>query len=165
MDPPAVDKYLSRPTSTSNSRLWRSSKNAPVTGTVKGERQRLNYRCYCSQNGQKQNKTFRHRLCIIILSALAPFVCFQFYFLYKLTNGKDATERIAFPSAPLEHIKVFYNVYANPDDDVAILRAKYYVNEQMAELLPKHQVFIRSIGKQFEVEDATQIQHDEKGDE
>jgi len=107
---------------------------------------------------------FLHRLCII-LSALAPFVCFQFYFLYKLTNGKDATEQIAFPSAALEHIKVFYNVYANPDDDVAILRAKYYVNEQMAELLPKHQVFIRSIGKQFEVEDATQIQHDEKGEE
>eukprot|EP00984_Skeletonema_dohrnii_P016539 scaffold7377_cov78-Skeletonema_dohrnii-CCMP3373.AAC.1 len=61
MDPPAVDKYLSRPTSTSSSRLWRSSKNAPVTGTgtVKGEMQRLNYRCYCSQNGQ--NKTFLHR--------------------------------------------------------------------------------------------------------
>eukprot|EP00984_Skeletonema_dohrnii_P014964 scaffold6403_cov128-Skeletonema_dohrnii-CCMP3373.AAC.15 len=91
MDPPAVDKYLS--SSTSTSRLWRSSKNAPVTGTVKGERQRLNY--HCSQNGQ--NKTFRHRLCVI-LSVLAPFVCFQFYFLYnyKLTNGKDATERIAY---------------------------------------------------------------------
>ncbi|KAK1741065.1 hypothetical protein QTG54_008317 [Skeletonema marinoi] len=94
MDPPAADKYLSR--STSSSRLWRSSKNAPVTGIVKGERQRLNYRRYCSQNGQ--NKMFLHRLCLcVILSALAPFVCFQFYFLYKLTNGKeDATERIAY---------------------------------------------------------------------
>jgi len=44
----------------------------------------------------KQNKTFLHRLCVI-LSALAPFVYFQFYLLYKLTNGKeDATERIAY---------------------------------------------------------------------
>eukprot|EP00984_Skeletonema_dohrnii_P000124 scaffold36_cov137-Skeletonema_dohrnii-CCMP3373.AAC.5 len=61
MDPPtALDKNLSSTTSTSTStsRLWRSSKNAPVTGTVKGERQRLNYRCRCSQNGQ--NKTFPH---------------------------------------------------------------------------------------------------------
>ena len=92
MDPPtALDKNLSSTTSTSTSRLWRSSKNAPVTGTVKGERQRLNF--HCSQNGQ--NKKFLRRLCVI-LSALAPFVCFQFYFLYKLTNGKDATEQIAY---------------------------------------------------------------------
>eukprot|EP00985_Skeletonema_marinoi_P027751 scaffold23291_cov166-Skeletonema_marinoi.AAC.1 len=111
MDQPApasaVYKYLS--SSTSTSRLWRSSKNAPVTSTVRGrgERQRLNY--HCSQNGQNQNKTFPHRLCVI-LSALAPFLCFQFYFLYKLTNGKDATEQIAyqlgtrgdaFPPAPV----------------------------------------------------------------
>ena len=94
MDPPAIDKYLSRSrsTSTSSSRLWRSSKNAPVTSAVKGERQRLNYHSHKT----KQNKTFLHRLCVI-LSALAPFVCFQFYLLYKLTNGKeDATERIAY---------------------------------------------------------------------
>eukprot|EP00985_Skeletonema_marinoi_P021188 scaffold12908_cov88-Skeletonema_marinoi.AAC.1 len=55
MDPPAVDKYLSRSSSTSSaSRLWRSSKNAPVTSTVRGrgERQRLNY--HCSQQ-TKQN--------------------------------------------------------------------------------------------------------------
>ena len=102
MDPPApapapaVDKYLSSSTSTSTSRLWRSIKNSPVTSTVRGrgaERQRLNY--HCSQNGE--NKTFRHRhrLCVI-LSALAPFLCFQFYFLYKLTNGKDATEQIEY---------------------------------------------------------------------
>ena len=63
----------------------------------------------------------------------------------------NLSTNVTVPSAALERIKVFYNVYANPDDDVAILRAKYYVNEQMAELLPKHQVFIRSIGKQFEI--------------
>mmetsp|Transcript_9996 Transcript_9996/g.14829 ORF Transcript_9996/g.14829 Transcript_9996/m.14829 type:complete len:328 (+) Transcript_9996:94-1077(+) len=96
--------------------------------------------------------------------AVTIFLAFQFNLSIPVKDLHLSTNATV-PSAALERIKVFYNVYANPDDDVAILRAKYYVNEQMAELLPKHQVFIRSIGKQFEVEGATQIQHDEKGNE
>ena len=44
---------------------------------------------------KSQNAMAQHRLCVI-LSALAPFLLFQFYFLHKLTDGKDATERIAY---------------------------------------------------------------------
>lgn len=37
----------------------------------------------------------QHRLCFF-LSALVPFLFFQFYVLHKLTDRKDATERIAY---------------------------------------------------------------------
>lgn len=63
-----------------------------------------------------------------------------------------------------DRIKVFYNVYANPADDAAFQRAKDIVKEQRA-LLEHHQVFIRSIGGRFKVDNATHIQHDEEGSE
>ncbi len=67
-------------------------------------------------------------------------------------------------SASSDRIKVFYNVYANPADDAAMQRAKDYVKEQMAVLLPdRHQVLIRSIGAKFNVDNATHIHHDEGG--
>lgn len=59
-------------------------------------------------------------------------------------------------------IKVFFNVYANPDKSDL---AKKYVKEQMAHMLSKHKVFIRSIGEKFNVENAIRIQHEDKGTE
>lgn len=61
-------------------------------------------------------------------------------------------------------IPVFYNVYANPAEKGDAKEYKY-ANEQMSLLLPEHQVFIRSIGKSFKVENATHIQHDDEGSE
>ncbi|KAL7491916.1 hypothetical protein ACHAWT_001355 [Skeletonema menzelii] len=64
-------------------------------------------------------------------------------------------------------IRVFYNVYADPTGgDIALNRARDYVREQMGLIQPSlHQVFIRSIGAQFKVENATHVQHDDQGDE
>ena len=59
-------------------------------------------------------------------------------------------------------VPVFYNVYA-PDISSRI------VKEQLSQLLPEHNVFVRSIGAQVEIvaprRDVTVIQHDEEGDE
>lgn len=59
-------------------------------------------------------------------------------------------------------VKIFYNVYANLANDTL---GKEYVTEQMAQLLPEHKVFIRSIGARFQVESATNLQHDTEGTE
>jgi hypothetical protein len=76
------------------------------------------------------------------------------------------------PPSSIQHIrihrpiiKVFFNVYASPSDVASRQRAKQYVDEQMAMLLPEHQVFVRSIGAQLHVENATHVQHEEEGTE
>eukprot|EP00986_Skeletonema_menzelii_P020782 scaffold32299_cov171-Skeletonema_menzelii.AAC.4 len=91
MDPPGLDKYLS----SSSSRL--SSNNAPIASTVRGRgesERRLNYPW--SQSQKEQNKTFRHHRLLCLILSVAPFLCVQLYSLCKLTNGKNATERIAY---------------------------------------------------------------------
>lgn len=62
----------------------------------------------------------------------------------------------------MKSIYVFYNVYANPAsfDD-----AKSIAREQLSLLRPEHHVFVRTIGAPIQVENATLIQHDEKGSE
>ena len=72
--------------------------------------------------------------------------------------------RIREAAGSSDRIKVFYNVYASSADD-AFQRAKNIVKEQMAMLLPQHEVYVRSIGKKFKVKNATHIQHDEEGSE
>ena len=63
------------------------------------------------------------------------------------------------------NINVFFNVYASSSDVAARQRAKHYVDEQMAMLLPEHQVFVRSIGAQIRVENATHVLHEDEGTE
>jgi hypothetical protein len=63
------------------------------------------------------------------------------------------------------NIKVFFNVYANPADAASRRRAKEYVDEQMALLIPEHHVLARTIGAQLEIENATHVQHEEEGTE
>ena len=76
------------------------------------------------------------------------------------------SEAPGYASSGSDRIKVFYNVYANPADDAAMHRAKDYVKEQMALIIPdRHQVLIRSIGAKFKVNNATHIQHDNGGNE
>ena len=76
------------------------------------------------------------------------------------------------PTSSIQHmrvyqsiIKVFFNVYANPADAASRQRAKQYVDEQMALLLPEHHVLVRTIGAQLEIENATHVQHEEEGTE
>lgn len=57
-------------------------------------------------------------------------------------------------------ISVFYNVYTNSE---AVDNAKRIVNEQMSNVRPEHRVFIRSIGVQFQVDNATHVQHNDEG--
>jgi hypothetical protein len=59
-------------------------------------------------------------------------------------------------------VTVFYNVYANPDH---IENAQDIVIEQMQHMLPEHRLLVRSIGAQFQIENAARIQHDKQGSE
>jgi hypothetical protein len=69
---------------------------------------------------------------------------------------------VAAATAAARPITVFYNVYADPDH---IDNAQDIVTEQMQHLLPEHRVFVRSIGAQFPIENATRIRHDQEGSE
>jgi hypothetical protein len=61
-------------------------------------------------------------------------------------------------------IAVFYNVFTKTNKDVGFVQS--IVQEQMAHLLPKHEVFVRSIGIQFNISNTTLLLcHDEVGDE
>jgi hypothetical protein len=84
---------------------------------------------------------------------------------YHPSSLNKTIQRQYHPSSLNKTIKVFYNVYANPADNSSLLRAIDYAMEQMTLLLPEHQVFVRSIGTQFEIQDATQLQHDKEGNE
>jgi hypothetical protein len=60
-------------------------------------------------------------------------------------------------------IAVFYNVFTQTNEDVGFVQS--IVQEQMAHLLPEHEVFVRSIGIQFNISNTTLLCHDEVGDE
>jgi len=117
--------------------------------------------------------SIRHmRLKMFGTLALFPLMLrFSPFFTLRLTKNDAATslkvnEAPGYASSGSDRIKVFYNVYANPADDAAMHRAKDFVKEQMAVIIPdRHQVLIRSIGAKFKVNNATHIQHDNGGNE
>jgi len=59
-------------------------------------------------------------------------------------------------------IPVFYNVFSSPSK---VSLSKSIVKEQISLLLKNHDLFVRSIGVPFEVNNATLIRHDSEGDE
>ena len=93
------------------------------------------------------------------------------YFFYNVKKNPLTLSYHQFEFEEQNHslnktIKVFYNVYAKPADNSSLLRAMDYAKEQMTLLvLPEHQVFVRSIGTQFKIQDATRLQHDKEGNE
>ena len=115
----------------------------------------LHYRCYQ----------------VLSIATISLLIYFQFMHGVNIINNISNNTHDFPPSAASaafadsDHIKVFYNVYAKPGDNSSLLRAMDYVKEQMSSLLPEHQVFVRSIGTQFYIQNATRLQHDEEGNE
>jgi hypothetical protein len=70
--------------------------------------------------------------------------------------SESASSSTASAPTAARPITVFYNVYADPD---RIDNARDIVSEQMQHIMPEHRVFVRSIGAQFPIENATRIQH------
>lgn len=60
-------------------------------------------------------------------------------------------------------IAVFYNVFTASASDIDFVRS--IVKEQLNHLRPEHEVFVRSIGTSFDIENTTLLQHDSTGDE
>ena len=80
-----------------------------------------------------------------------------------LDNDNDNDDD--FPNADAAtRIPVFYNVFTGSEESIP--RVKNIVKEQFSQLRPEqHEVFVRSIGVPFEIENATLVRHDEDGDE
>ena len=61
-------------------------------------------------------------------------------------------------------IPVFYNVFTKSSRDIRFVKS--IVKEQFAYLRPEHdEIFVRSVGVKFNIENTTHIQHDNSGDE
>uniref|UniRef100_A0A7S2A067 Uncharacterized protein n=1 Tax=Ditylum brightwellii TaxID=49249 RepID=A0A7S2A067_9STRA len=104
----------------------------------------------------------RHVRNSLALLTLIPMIR-QFILVKELMY--DTREIIPDPGDPEPkpvRVPVFYNVYA---DVARISLATSIIKEQITQLRPEHEVFIRSIGAAVKVENATLIRHDEEGDE
>ncbi len=83
----------------------------------------------------------------------------------ELVLDNDNDDDDDFPNADAAtRIPVFYNVFTGSEESIP--RVKNIVKEQFSQLRPEqHEVFVRSIGVPFEIENATLVRHDEDGDE
>ena len=83
----------------------------------------------------------------------------------ELVLDNDNDNDNDFPNADAAtRIPVFYNVFTGSEESIP--RVKNIVKEQFSQLRPEqHEVFVRSIGVPFEIENATLVRHDEDGDE
>ena len=134
-----------------------------------------------SSSSSSSNQEERHRrrlpMFIFILVSLAFF---QIGILISVSNSNlhkeesinnelvldnDNDNDDDFPNADAAtRIPVFYNVFTGSEESIP--RVKNIVKEQFSQLRPEqHEVFVRSIGVPFEIENATLVRHDEDGDE
>ena len=106
----------------------------------------------------------RKNLIIVIL--LVIFGIFQIHYWNEelLEYEKMINELMNKPAIVREStIRVFYNVFTKSEEDIDFVRS--LVREQLEYLKPEHEVFVRSIGTKFDIENTTRIQHDDTGDE
>jgi len=71
------------------------------------------------------------------------------------------TARTVTTQRPVQ-IPVFYNVFSSP---AKVSLSKSIVKEQISLLLLNHELFVRSIGVPFKINNATLLRHDSEGDE
>eukprot|EP00284_Hemiselmis_tepida_P004757 CAMPEP_0174951002 /NCGR_PEP_ID=MMETSP1355-20121228/94619_1 /TAXON_ID=464990 /ORGANISM="Hemiselmis tepida, Strain CCMP443" /LENGTH=379 /DNA_ID=CAMNT_0016198641 /DNA_START=231 /DNA_END=1370 /DNA_ORIENTATION=- len=93
----------------------------------------------------------------------------EFYSVNVTHNTSSAEDIVTNESAqqrpghhPVQNVRVFYNVYASAGKASV---AEGIAKEQMAQLRPEHQVFVRSIGVRVNVQNSTLLAHDKTGGE
>ncbi|KAL3780466.1 hypothetical protein ACHAWO_011789 [Cyclotella atomus] len=122
-------------------------------------------------HGRRLNQNSTHQIlfwfmfCCLLLSVTQIIVVNlsrSDQFWIPSSPSESASSSTASAPTAARPITVFYNVYADPD---RIDNARDIVSEQMQHIMPEHRVFVRSIGAQFPIENATRIQHDQEGSE
>lgn len=84
--------------------------------------------------------------------------------IYKVDSSSSLLENIAHPENDTSSIPVFYNVFTKSPRDIAFVKS--IVKEQFSYLRPEHdEIFVRSVGVKFDIENTTHIQHDSTGNE
>jgi hypothetical protein len=104
--------------------------------------------------------TKRKAIVIVILLFI-----FQIFHTKNLNEEQELAHMKSLMSQPAidynSIIPVFYNVFTKSEKDIDLVRS--IVTEQLSYLKPQHEVFVRSIGTRFEIENTIRIQHDNTG--